>query len=186
MGQDVSYCQTVQDLPPSDVHRRYHDTVYGFPLHDDTELFGRLVLELNQAGLSWSTVLKKEEHFRSAYAGFDIDRVAAFGEEERRRLLADPGIIRNRRKVDAAIHNAACVRHIRESHGSFVAWLDAHVGLSRSEWVALFRETFTFTGGEITGEFLMSTGYLAGAHEPWCPIYRRIADLDPPWRRIGE
>jgi DNA-3-methyladenine glycosylase I len=173
-----SYCYAAQG---HEFHGPYHDREYGFPLRDDDELFGRLLLEINQAGLSWLTILKKKDGFRAAYDGFSVDRVASYGEAERTRLLADAGIIRNRLKVDAAIHNARTILELRESHGSFAAWLEAHHPRKKAEWVALFKKTFRFTGGEITGEFLMSIGYLAGAHVPQCPVYDRIAALGPPW-----
>ncbi|MFQ5784017.1 MAG: DNA-3-methyladenine glycosylase I [Alphaproteobacteria bacterium] len=176
----MSYCETAPGHP---VHGPYHDQEYGFPLADDDRLFERLVLEINQAGLSWLTVLKKRAAFSAAFAGFDIDRVAVFGAAERARLLADAGIIRNRLKVDAAIENARRIRALRESHGGFKAWLDAHHPQDKGSWVKLFKKVFVFTGGEIVGEFLMSTGYLPGAHDAHCPIYARIAALDPPWMR---
>ena len=119
----------------------------------------------------------------ASYDAFDIDRVAAYGDTDRERLLADPGVIRNRLKVDAAIHNARRIQDIRSEHGSFSAWLDAHHPLDKAEWVKLFKKTFRFTGGEITGEFLMSTGYLPGAHHPECPVYAEIAAEAPPWMR---
>lgn len=163
-------------------HRAYHDTEYGFPARDDVVLFERLILEINQAGLSWDLMLKKRDGFRKAYAGFDIDRVAAFNDADRARLLADTGIVRNRLKVDAAIDNARRLQAIRAGHGSFAAWLDAHHPLPKAEWVKLFKKTFRFTGGEIVGEFLMSLGYLPGTHHPDCPTYATILTLDPPWR----
>jgi DNA-3-methyladenine glycosylase I len=172
------YCEVAKG---HEWHGPYHDQVYGFPVDDDNALFERLVLELNQAGLSWLTILKKEEAFRRAFDGFDVDRVASYGDAERSRLLQDAGIIRNRLKVDAAIHNARSVIGLRESHGSFKAWLDAHHPLPKEEWVKLFKKTFKFTGGEITGEFLMSTGYLPGSHAEDCPVYATIAQLRPPW-----
>lgn len=175
-----SYCFAA---PGHEYHGPYHDMEYGFPLRGDDELFGRLILEINQAGLSWLTILKKREGFRAAYDDFSVDRVAAYGEHDRARLLDDAGIIRNRLKVDAAIENARTVLRLRESHGSFADWLDAHHPRSKDEWVKLFKKTFRFTGGEITGEFLMSTGYLPGAHHPECPVYAEIAALDPPWMR---
>ena len=98
-------------------------------------------------------------------------------------MLADAGIIRIRLKVDAAIENARRIQDLRASHGGFKGWLDAHHPLSREDWVKLFKKTFTCTGGEITGEFLMSTGYLPGAHDEDCPVFARIAKLDPPWMR---
>jgi DNA-3-methyladenine glycosylase I len=149
-------------------------------------LFERLILEINQAGLSWLTILKKKDGFVAAYDGFHIDRVAAYGEVERERLLNDAGIIRNKLKVNAAIENAKCVQELRASHGSFKGWLDAHHPLSKDDWVKLFKKTFKFTGGEITGEFLMSTGYLPGAHDEDCPVFPRIAALVPPWMDEAE
>lgn len=175
-----TYCHAARG---HEFHGPYHDDEYGFPIEDDNGLFERLVLEINQAGLSWLTILKKRDGFRQAYDGFVIERVAAYGEADRARLLADPAIIRNRLKVDAAIHNAGRLLEIRTSHGTFSSWLDSHHPLGKAEWVKLFKQTFRFTGGEITGEFLMSTGYLPGAHHPACPVHTRIAALHPPWMR---
>jgi DNA-3-methyladenine glycosylase I len=98
-------------------------------------------------------------------------------------LLADAGIIRNRLKVDAAIENARRIKVLRREHGSFAAWLSAHHPREKAEWVKLFKKTFIFTGGEIVGEFLMSIGYLPGAHRGDCPVQRRIAGLGPPWMK---
>ena len=164
-----------------EVHRHYHDKVYGFPVYDDNELFGRLILELNQAGLSWTTILNKQANFRAAYAGFVVERVAAFGQKDLDRLLGNAGIIRNRLKINAAIYNAGRIVDLQREHGSFKAWLDGHVGNSREEWVKLFKSVFKFTGGEITNEFLLSTGYLAGAHVRTCPVFGRIQKLKPAW-----
>jgi DNA-3-methyladenine glycosylase I len=127
-------------------------------------------------------MLKKRAAFQRAYHGFDIDRVARYGEKDRARLLADAGIVRNRLKVNAAIENARRLQAIRASHGSFAAWIAAHHPRAKEEWIKLFRKTFTFMGGEVVGEFLMSIGYLPGAHAEDCPVYRRILKLDPPWR----
>ena len=173
-----SYCDVAPGHP---VHGPYHDSEYGFPQRDEAALFERLVLEINQAGRSWETILRKRDGFRRAYHGFDVDTVAAYGEADVARLLSDAGIIRNRLKVAAAIHNAGVVRGMRASHGGFAAWLDAHVrdddGRPRDKagWVKLFKRTFRFTGGEITGEFLMSLGYLPGAHRAECPVMAKIA-----------
>jgi len=174
----MSYCDFA---PVHPFHGPYHDREYGFPIADDNQLFERLVLEINQAGLSWLTILKKRENFRAAFAGFDIDRVARFTAKQRERLMNDEGIIRNRLKIDAAIENARRIRALRKSHGSFGAWLDANHPRSKEDWVRLFKKTFVFTGGEITGEFLLSTGYLAGAHDTTCPVYGRIVALTPAW-----
>lgn len=174
----LTYCDVAPGHPH---HGPYHGTEYGFPSSDDRVLFERLVLEINQAGLSWLTILKKREAFRAAFDGFDIDRVAAYGEAERERLLADPGIVRNRLKIDAAIENARRIVALRASHGSFDGWLRAHHPLGKTDWVRLFKRTFRFTGGEITGEFLMSLGYLPGAHQRECPVWAAVAAVEPPW-----
>lgn len=173
----MSYCDFAPGHP---FHGPYHDLEYGFPIADDDALFERLVLEINQAGLSWLTILKKRDTFRAAFHDFAIDRVRRMKPE---RLLRDPGIIRNRLKIEAAIENARRIAALRKSHGSFAAWLDAHHPRSKDEWVRLFRRTFVFTGGEITGSFLISIGYLAGAHDETCPVYRKIARLRPAWMR---
>jgi DNA-3-methyladenine glycosylase I len=177
-----TYCEAAAGHP---FHGPYHDREYGFPVRDDRALFERLVLEINQAGLSWLTILKKREGFRRAYDGFRLEAVAGYGDADRARLLADPGIIRNRLKVDAAIENARRVLALRGSHGSFAAWLDAHHPLDRAGWQRLFKRTFRFTGGEIVGEFLISTGYLPGAHHAGCPVHAEVLALDPPWRRAA-
>ncbi len=178
-----TYCDAA---PGHQWHGPYHDEEYGFPLADDDALFERLVLEINQAGLSWLTILKKREAFRQAYDGFLPEIVAAYGAADRRRLLADAGIIRNRLKVEAAIANARRILELRETHGSFAGWLAAHHPRSKEDWVKLFKQTFRFTGGEIVGEFLMSIGYLPGAHVPSCPAYRRILRQRPPWAHRGR
>jgi len=141
----------------------------------------RLALEINQAGLSWLIVLKRRDALRRAFEGFDVDRVAGYGVRARTRLLADAGIIRNARKIDAVIENAGRIAVLRRDHGSFAHWIAAHHPRSKADWVRLFRETFVFTGGEITGEFLMSIGYLPGAHREDCPVFARIARLGPAW-----
>ncbi|ANC91947.1 DNA-3-methyladenine glycosylase I [Azospirillum humicireducens] len=175
----LTYCAAASGHPH---HGPYHDGEYGFPNSDDRVLFERLVLEINQAGLSWLTILKKRTAFRAAFDDFDVDRVAAYGEAERARLLADAGIVRNRLKVDAVIENARRIVALRETHGSFDGWLRAHHPLTKAEWVTLFGRTFRFTGGEIVGEFLMSLGYLPGAHQPDCPVHVAVLAQAPPWK----
>lgn len=171
------YCEWACSHEIDPWNREYHDKAYGFPLTSDNELFGRLILEINQAGLSWLTILKKQDNFRRAYSGFDIGKVAAYDLDDRARLLADAGIIRNRLKVNAAIENAKRILLIQKEHGSFRQWLDAHRGLEIQEWTKLFKKTFLFTGGEIVNEFLMSTGYVPGAHSPHCEAGIRAAAL---------
>ena len=113
------YCRYVLDHPGDKLNRIYHDTLYGFPLKRDNRLFERLLLEINQAGLSWNTILKKADNFHHAYDGFDIPTVAAYTESDRARLLADAGIIRNRLKVNAAIVNAQRILELKKEFGSF-------------------------------------------------------------------
>jgi DNA-3-methyladenine glycosylase I len=174
----MHYC----DYAPHDpLHRTYHDTEHGFPARDETVLFERLILEISQAGLSWGTVLRKRATLRAAYAGFDVDRVAAFGEADRARLLADPGIVRNARKVDAVIANARAVQRLRDGYGGFAAFLDAHHPRAKGDWVKVLKRRFAHVGGEIAGQFLMSLGYLPGAHRPDCPVDARVRAAGPPW-----
>lgn len=183
MDKPTSYCQFVENLDITNPHRHYHDTAYGFPIDDNNALFERLVLEINQAGLSWTTILIKMENFRNAYHNFDIATVASYGEEDRARLLNDAGIIRNRLKVNAAIENAKTILNLQAEAGSFKSWLDGHHPKSREEWTKLFKKTFKFTGGEIVNEFLMSTGYLPGSHIESCPIYKKVVADKPAWLR---
>jgi len=183
MPEFKTYCQFVATVEDDNVHRIYHDTLYGVPIHDDNELFGRLILEINQAGLNWTTILKKQANFRKAYLAFDIQKVASFTEKDRERLLNDVGIIRNKQKVNAAIHNAGEILKLQKEHGSFKKWLDKNQPIKLDEWVKLFKITFKFTGGEITNEFLTSCGYVKGAHEKGCPIYNEILSKNPMWTK---
>ncbi len=173
----MSYCTFCQNLPLDNHHRIYHDKHYGFPLHDDNELFERLVLEINQAGLSWDTILRKQENFQIAFDGFLIEKVAAYGADDRERLLQNAGIIRNRLKVDAAIHNARVIMELQKEHQSFKNWLDFHFPKTKEEWVKIFKKKFKFTGGEIVNEFLQSTGYLPTPHDSDCPVYVQIEHI---------
>ena len=177
----ASYCEYLRDHPEDTLNKRYHDTEYGFPLDGDAALLERLALEINQAGLSWTLILKRKDNFHTAFDGFDVDTVAAYGEADVARLLADAGIIRNRLKVRAVIENARRIQGLRGEFGSFKGWLSAHHLLSLEEWTKLFKQTFTFTGGEIVKEFLLSTGYLPDAHDPDCPVYKKIARMKPAW-----
>jgi DNA-3-methyladenine glycosylase I len=167
----MSYCTLAAGHP---YHGPYHDEEYGFPVDGDDLLFERLVLEINQAGLSWLTILKKRQAFREAFDQFDVDRVAAYDDRDRRRLMDDPGIIRNSRKIDAAIENARRIQDLRTASGSFGRWLDENHPRTADQWQRLFKKTFVFTGGEITRSFLLSCGYLAGAHDDDCPVVRKI------------
>ncbi len=172
--QPTTYCDYVANLPADNVHRIYHDTQYGFAINDDNELFGRLILEINQAGLSWNTILTKQDNFRKAYDNFNIAIIARYDEVDKQRLLSDTGVIRNKLKVAATIYNAQQVVKLQAQYGSFKAWLDVNHPKTHADWVKLFKKTFKFTGNEITKEFLMSTGYLAGAHVADCYIQKQL------------
>ena len=180
----MSYCNAITHMQPAErraLHQNYHDNHYGFPIHNDNELYGRLILEINQAGLSWETILKKEKSFREAYSNFDVKKVAAYAEADIARLLNDAGIIRNRLKVNAAIENAKAILSLQKEFRSFEKWLEHHHPKTKEEWVKLFKKTFKFTGGEIVNEFLMSIGYLNGAHGIDCPIHSQILQKEPMW-----
>ena len=181
-----SYCALANGLPVDspDPNKHYHDRLYGFPIEDDNELFGRLLLEINQAGLSWTLILQRAAGLRAAYADFNIAAVAAFGEADRQRLLTDAKVIRNRLKINAAIYNARQIKKLQREYGSFKKWLDAHHPLDKAGWVKLFKKHFKFVGGEIVGEFLMSTGYLPGAHIESCPVYQEVLECHPKWAEV--
>jgi DNA-3-methyladenine glycosylase I len=170
----MHYCEFAGNRPEDDVHRIYHDYHYGTPITDDNELFGRLILEINQAGLSWELILKREPHFRLAFDQFNIEQIALYDDEKITILLQNTGIIRNKLKVKAVITNAQRIVQIKQEFGSFKQWLDQHPSKSLSEWTKLFKKTFTFVGSEIVNEFLMSTGYLPGAHQENCFRYKEL------------
>jgi DNA-3-methyladenine glycosylase I len=176
-----TYCDFVQNTGKETVHRHYHDHEYGFPIDDDNLLFARLVLEINQAGLSWETILKKKDNFFDAFDSFEIVKVASYTAKKKEKLMQNAGIIRNRLKIEATIHNAQCILQIQKEYGSFKTWLNKHHPKKKEEWVKLFKQTFRFTGGEIVNEFLMSIGYLPGAHAESCPVYKKVLKLKPRW-----
>ena len=174
----MTYCEYITTLTGDklSLHKEYHDNHYGFPIENDDELFERLMFEINQAGLNWILILKKKDNFRKAFDNYNIKKVASYGEEEFLRLMNDPGIIRNRLKINSAIENAKIILKIKEESGSFRKWLDTRAENhgTPEDWTRLFKKTFKFTGGEIVNEFLISTGYLPGAHNHDCPVYERI------------
>lgn len=181
MNIQQPYCDSALEHP---LHRAYHDNEYGFPQTDDTVLFERLVLEINQAGLSWLCILKKRPALQAAYAQFSIDRVASMSDSQIALCLHNPLIVRNQRKILAAVANARVLLQLRQTHGSFYEWLMHWHPLSEADWVRMFKRTFVFTGPQITREFLMSIGLLPGAHHCNCPIYHKIALLDPAWMSV--
>lgn len=169
----------------------YHDDEWGTPVHDDVELFERLALESFQAGLSWSTILRKRDAFRSAFRGFDPRVVAAFDADDRARLMADAGIVRNGAKIDAMVGNATATLATAEAFGSFDAYLarmvpppparlpvDARAGevpattpASDALSVDLRARGFRFVGSTIVYAFMQSVG-LVDDHLPGCFRYR--------------
>ena len=177
----TSYCEYILNAGKDSVHKLYHDNEYGFPLHDDNALFARLILEINQAGLSWETILKKKDNFFKAFDDFNIDKVSRYSDKKIEKLLQDAGIIRNRLKIESTIENAKRIKAIQKESGSFKNWLDHHHPKTKEEWVKLFKTTFRFTGGEIVNEFLVSTGYLPGAHIETCPVYKKLLKQKPKW-----
>ncbi len=169
----------------------YHDDEWGTPVHDDTELFERLALESFQAGLSWSTILRKRQAFRTAFADFDPAAVAAFGEDDRARLMADAGIVRNGAKIDATIGNAAALLATAAAFGSFDAYLaslvpppparlprtavagqvPATTAASDALSADLRRRGFRFVGSTIVYALMQSIG-LVDDHVPSCFRYQ--------------
>jgi DNA-3-methyladenine glycosylase I len=182
----TTYCEFVQFAGKDTVHRDYHDKEYGFPIEDDNLLFARLVLEINQAGLSWETILKKKDNFFAAFDQFNIDKVARYSAAKKEKLMQDAGIIRNRLKIESVVDNAKKIKTLQKEFGSFKNWLDAHHPKTKEEWVKLFKQTFRFTGGEIVNEFLMSTGYLPGAHAENCAVYKKVMKKKPKWAAVKK
>lgn len=161
----------------------YHDSEWGVPCHDDHMLFELLILEGFQAGLSWECVLNKRDAFRAAFDQFDWDRIAAYDEDKIAALLADPGIIRNRLKIRAAVRNAAVFRDIRIEFGSFYAYLNLFTGgrvlleydkttneLSDRISRDLHRRGMRFVGSTIIYAYLQAVGAI-NSHEPGCYLF---------------
>ena len=177
----ASYCDYVKNLDKDNLHKKYHDSEYGFPLHDDNLFFERLCLEINQAGLNWSIILNKKDNFHKAFHNFNIKKVASYKEKDIDRLLSNTGIIRNRLKIISVIENANRILTLQKEHGSFENWLIKNHPKTLDEWVRLFKKQFKFTGGEIVNEFLVSTGYLPNGHDESCPVYKNILKQSPAW-----
>jgi DNA-3-methyladenine glycosylase I len=170
----------------------YHDTEWGVPCHDDRDLFERLMLEGFQAGLSWSTILSKREHFRAAFDQWDPARIAAYGPEDVARLLADAGIVRNRLKVEGAVKNARAFLQLVAQEGSFDRYAWSFTGGTTVERPAplafadvpattpegqamskdLKRRGFTFVGPTICYAFMQSVG-MVNDHLADCPTRKR-------------
>lgn len=180
------YCDYIDNNskdPNIILHKNYHDNFYGFPIKDDNELFGRLILEINQAGLTWLTILKKMNSFKIAYDDFNIAKVVNYGNKDIDRLLNNKNIIRNRLKINAVIHNANAILELQKEYKSLKNWLDINHPKTLEQWTKLFKKNFKFVGGEIVKEFLVSIGYLEGAHSKNCPIYKKILECEPSWTK---
>jgi DNA-3-methyladenine glycosylase I len=177
----------------SDLYREYHDTDWGFPVHDDRKHFEFLVLESAQAGLSWITILKKRENYRRAYDGFDPEKVARYGEKKKAALLANQGIIRNRLKIEASINNAARFLEIQKEFGAFSAYIrtftggkqiigkwktlakiPANTGLSDTIAADMKKRGFKFLGSTIMYSHLQATG-IVNDHLTTCFRYRECS-----------
>lgn len=180
----MSYCEAINSIKDPiirELNKKYHDLHYGFPINNDNDMFGRFILEINQAGLSWNTILKKENAFRHAYSNFDIQKIAHYNDTDINRLLSDKGIIRNKLKINAAIYNAQVIMQLQKAYGTWLNWLVIHKHNNLEDWIKLFKKHFKFTGKEIVLEFLMSTSFITGAHQEDCPTYKKILASNPYW-----
>ncbi len=179
----------------------YHDQEWGVPVHDDRKLFEFLILEGAQAGLSWTTILNKRENYRKAFDGFRPEKIARYGAREVRRLLADPGIVRNRLKIAATINNAKMFGLVREEFGSFDAYLWSFVGgqpirnrrrrmadvparTAESDAMSrdLLKRGFKFVGSTICYALMQATG-MVNDHLVTCPRHAEVAHRAAPKKR---
>lgn len=181
--------------------KKYHDEEWGIPVHEDLKQFEHLMMEVMQCGLNWNLVLQKREIFRQCFDGFDFDRVAGYGEEDIQRILAVPGMIRSRRKIEAVIHNAGCFQKMREEFGSFSDYLWAYSegrtilyhrhelsevpasnGLSDIISKDLKKRGFKYLGSITVYSHLQASGII-NDHSADCPCYQRIIDQYPTVRK---
>jgi len=169
----MSYCSFCRNQPKKSIHRWYHDEVYGKMSSNDNELFGRLIMEINQAGLSWNTILQKYEGIKKAYSNFDIRIVSQYNEENIATLKRDKSIIRHELKIRSIVYNAQEILQIQKEFGTFKTWILDNKQNSIENWTKLFKKNFKFVGKEIVKEFLTSNGILNGAHDKNCPEYMK-------------
>jgi len=181
--------------------RPYHDREWGEPVHDDRTQFEHLSMEVLQCGLNWRMMLVKRDVFRTCFANFDVDTVAAFGEEDVERILATPGMIRSRPKVEAIVNNARCFQRVQAEHGSFSAflwaytdnktvlynrhdegWIPASNGLSARISRDLKALGFKYTGPVTVYSHLQACGII-NDHDAGCPCFARINAAHPTVRR---
>lgn len=147
---------------------KYHDEEYGFKIYDDTAYFERLTLEIFQAGLSWSTILKKKSGFRKAFDNFDFRKISKYTNKKIDSLLEDKSIIRNKRKILATIHNAGIFVKIIKDHSSFNDFMDSIKKNNRKNVLKIFKDHFKFIGPLIVEEFMMSVGFWEIKHDKEC------------------
>jgi DNA-3-methyladenine glycosylase I len=160
----------------------YHDQEWGVPVRRDRRLFELLILEGAQAGLSWDTILAKRENYRRAFDGFDFNKVSHYKTQDKRRLLADAGIVRNRAKIDAAVLNARCFLEVRDEFGSFSRYVWGFVGkapgqgkqVSEALSADLRKRGFKFVGPTIMYAFMQAVG-MVNDHETRCFRFRQVA-----------
>ena len=169
----MSYCSYCRNQPKDSIHHWYHDEVYGKMSEDDNELFGRLVMEINQAGLSWNTVLQKYEGLKLAYSQFNLQKVSMYKEQDISELMGNKNIIRHELKIRSIVYNAQQILEIQKEFGTFKNWIMLQNQISIENWVKLFKKNFKFVGKEIVKEFLSSNGILKGAHDKECPEYSK-------------
>ena len=156
------------------MHRWYHDEVYGQMSKNDDELFGRLIMEINQAGLSWGIVLNKYPDLKKAYANFSIAKIAAFKDKDILALKNNPRVIRHELKIRSIVYNAQQILSIQKEFGTFENWISQNQQNSIENWTSIFKKKFKFVGKEIVSEFLMSNGMIPGAHNEDCPVYLKL------------
>ena len=167
----MSYCSYCREQEKDSIHRWYHDVVYGKMSKNDNELFGRLIMEINQAGLSWDIVLQKYHGIKEAYAQFEVQKVAQFESNKIASMMKNPQIIRHELKIRCIVYNAQQILQIQKEFGTFKKWILMNKQNSLDNWVKVFKKNFKFVGKEIVKEFLTSNGILNGAHDKNCPEY---------------
>jgi len=162
----MSYCSYCKTQEEGSKHRWYHDKVYG-------RMFGRLIMEISQAGLSWDIVLNKYDGIKSAYSDFDIEKISEYKEEDILSLMKNKDIIRHELKIRSAVFNANKILKIQEEFGTFKTWLLENNQNSIENWTKLFKKNFKFVGKEIVKEFLISNAIIEGAHDKTCSLYKK-------------
>ncbi len=165
----MSYCKYCSQLPLDNIHRIYHDNIYGIKPKSDNEMFERLSLEILQAGLSWDVVLKKIENIKTAFDNFDIATVSSYEDKKISDLMKNKNIICNNLKIQSIVHNAKEILKIQNNHGGFIIWFDHLNCTNIFEYTKELKKIFKFIGPKIIEEFLKSCGYIK-THDDNCYI----------------